>query len=59
VLNDDPVLNGSDIKNPAESSEGESGTPNVTFGFTSHGATVFERVTKEIASTSRSCSTAS
>ena len=49
VLNDDPVLNGSDIKNPAESSEGESGTPNVTFGFTSHGATVFERVTKEIA----------
>ena len=49
VLNDDPVLNGSDIKNPAESSEGESGTPDVTFGFTSSGAKVFERVTKEIA----------
>jgi SecD/SecF fusion protein len=49
VLNDDPVLTGADIKNPQESSESESGTPDVTFGFTSHGAKVFERVTKEIA----------
>ncbi len=49
VLNDDPVLTGSDIKNPQESSESESGTPDVNFGFTSHGKSVFQRVTKEIA----------
>jgi SecD/SecF fusion protein len=49
VLNDDPVLSGSDIKNPQESSESESGTPDVNFGFTSHGKSVFQRVTKEIA----------
>jgi SecD/SecF fusion protein len=49
VLNDDPVLTGSDIKNPAEGSESESGTPDVNFGFTSHGKSVFQRVTKEIA----------
>src|ERR1039458_7048523 len=49
VLNDDPVLTGSDIKNPQESSESESGTPDVTFGFTSHGQSVFQKVTKEIA----------
>jgi SecD/SecF fusion protein len=49
VLNDDPVLSGSDIKNPAEGSESESGTPDVNFGFTSHGKSVFQRVTKEIA----------
>jgi SecD/SecF fusion protein len=49
VLNDDPVLTGSDIKNPAEGSESESGTPDVNFGFTSHGQSVFQKVTKEIA----------
>jgi SecD/SecF fusion protein len=49
VLNDDPVLTGSDIKNPAEGSESESGTPDVNFGFTSHGKSVFQQVTKEIA----------
>jgi SecD/SecF fusion protein len=49
VLNDDYVLTGSDIKNPQESSESESGTPDVTFGFTSHGQSVFQQVTKEIA----------
>jgi len=49
VLNDDPVLEGSDITNPQESSESESGEPDVTFGFNSHGKSVFERVTKEIA----------
>ncbi|HEY5044656.1 MAG TPA: protein translocase subunit SecD [Solirubrobacteraceae bacterium] len=49
VINDDPVLTGSDIKNPQEGSESESGTPDVTFGFTSHGQSVFQRVTKEIA----------
>jgi SecD/SecF fusion protein len=49
VINDNPVLTGSDIKNPAEGSESESGTPDVNFGFTSHGQSVFQQVTKEIA----------
>jgi SecD/SecF fusion protein len=52
VLKDDPVLTGADIKNPTQSfDEGSGGTgaPNVTFGFTSHGKDVFEKVTKEIA----------
>jgi SecD/SecF fusion protein len=52
VLNDDPVLTGSDITNPAQSFDegaGGTGAPNVTFGFTSHGKGIFERVTKEIA----------
>jgi SecD/SecF fusion protein len=49
VINDNPVLTGSDIKNPQEGSESESGTPDVNFGFTSHGQSVFQQVTKEIA----------
>jgi SecD/SecF fusion protein len=52
VLNDNPVLKGSDITNPQQSfDEGAGGTgqPNVTFGFTGHGRSVFERVTKQIA----------
>jgi SecD/SecF fusion protein len=48
VLNDDPVLNGSDITNPAQGNDETTGQPNVTFGFTSHGKGIFERVTKEI-----------
>src|SRR5271168_3047379 len=52
VLNDDPVLTGTDVKNPTQSFEeggGGSGAPDVTFGFTSHGQSVFQQVTKEIA----------
>ncbi|MFI4984998.1 MAG: protein translocase subunit SecD [Gemmatimonadales bacterium] len=52
VLNDDPVLTGADVKNPQQSFDeggGGTGAPNVTFGFTSHGQSVFQRVTKEIA----------
>jgi SecD/SecF fusion protein len=52
VLNDNPVLTGADITNPQQSfDEGSGGTgaPNVTFGFTSHGKSVFQRVTREIA----------
>jgi SecD/SecF fusion protein len=52
VLNDEPVLNGEDIKNPLQSFDegaGGTGAPNVTFEFTSHGQSVFQRVTKEIA----------
>jgi SecD/SecF fusion protein len=52
VLNDDPVLKGSDVTNPTQSFEegaGGSGQPDVTFDFTSHGKGIFEKVTKEIA----------
>ncbi|HYB22252.1 MAG TPA: protein translocase subunit SecF, partial [Solirubrobacteraceae bacterium] len=52
VLNDNPVMTGSDITSPTQSFDegaGGNGQPNVTFGFTSHGKTLFERVTKEIA----------
>ena len=52
VLNDDPVLTGSDITNPTQGFDegaGGNGEPNVSFGFNSHGKSVFERVTKEIA----------
>ena len=41
-----------DITNPQQSFDegaGGTGAPNVTFGFTSHGKSVFEQVTKEIA----------
>jgi SecD/SecF fusion protein len=50
VLNDDPVLRGSDIKNPQQSIEEQgSGQPTVTFDFTSSGGKTFEKVTREIA----------
>jgi SecD/SecF fusion protein len=52
VLNDNPVLTGADITNPQQGFDeggGGTGAPNVTFGFTSHGKSVFERITKEIA----------
>jgi SecD/SecF fusion protein len=49
VLNDDPVLEGKDITNPIQGNDETTGQPNVSFGFTSHGKKVFERVTKEIA----------
>ncbi len=52
VLNDEPVLSGSDVTNPQQGFDeggGGTGAPNVTFGFTSHGKKVFEGVTKKIA----------
>jgi SecD/SecF fusion protein len=52
VIKDDPVLTGADVKNPTQSFDeggGGTGAPNVTFGFTGHGQSVFQRVTKEIA----------
>jgi SecD/SecF fusion protein len=52
VLNDEPVLSGSDITHPQQGFDSEgagNGQPNVTFGFSSHGKTVFEQVTKKIA----------
>jgi SecD/SecF fusion protein len=52
VLDDNPVLTGGDIVNPAQSSESigeDAEQPNVTFGFTSSGAKIFEQLTKEVA----------
>jgi SecD/SecF fusion protein len=50
VLNDDPVLNGQEIKNPRQSFDnGGSGAPNVTFEFDKKGISTFKRVTREVA----------
>jgi SecD/SecF fusion protein len=49
VINDDPVLRGADITNPLQGNEESTGQPDVTFGFTSHGKSVFEKITKTIA----------
>jgi SecD/SecF fusion protein len=52
IVNDEPVLFGSDITHPQQGFDeggGGTGSPNVNFGFTSHGKGVFQRVTKEIA----------
>jgi SecD/SecF fusion protein len=52
VVNDNPVLNGGDVTNPQQGFDegaGGNGQPNVTFGFTGHGKSVFEKVTREIA----------
>ncbi len=49
VLDDDPVLSGEDINNPQQSfQEGGSGLPDVTFGFSSQGRKIFEKVTRKI-----------
>jgi SecD/SecF fusion protein len=51
VLNDNPVLTGSDIAKPQQSyGEGDgNGQPNVTFGFTAKGKASFEQLTREVA----------
>jgi SecD/SecF fusion protein len=50
VLNDNPALNGQEIKNPRQGFDnGGSGAPNVTFEFNSKGISTFKRVTREIA----------
>lgn len=53
VINDEPVLTGSDITNPKQGFyEGGGGVARqayVTVGFTSHGKAVFEAITKKIA----------
>jgi SecD/SecF fusion protein len=48
VLRDVAPLSGKDITNPVASTN-ESGAPDVSFGFTSHGAAVFQKITGEIA----------
>jgi SecD/SecF fusion protein len=48
VLNDNPVLRGTDVKNPEQNFD-EFSAPNVTFDFTGHGRKVWQQVTREIA----------
>ncbi|HUA48403.1 MAG TPA: protein translocase subunit SecD [Solirubrobacteraceae bacterium] len=49
VLKDDVALRGSDITNPQESTDPNSGEPDVTFGFSSKGKSEFQNVTAQIA----------
>ncbi|HEX2016440.1 MAG TPA: protein translocase subunit SecD [Solirubrobacteraceae bacterium] len=52
VLNDDPALKGTDIKDPQQNFDngtGGSGQPIVTFNFTDYGRGVWQRVTRGIA----------
>ena len=52
VLNDNPVLKGTDIRNPAQQFDngtGGTGQPIVTFGFSSSGGKTFQTVTRQIA----------
>jgi SecD/SecF fusion protein len=48
AIRDDPALSGNDITNPKQE-YGQSGEPNVTFGFTSSGESAFHEVTRQIA----------
>ena len=48
VLKDKVTLTGNEITNPQQSTD-QSGTPDVTFGFTSKGNTAFQNVTGQIA----------
>jgi SecD/SecF fusion protein len=51
VLKDQPVLNGTKIKNPEQNFDngpGESGAPNVTFDFTGGGAKTWEDFTRKL-----------
>ena len=51
VLADQPILGGTDIKNPEQrfdNGAGESGQPNVTFDFTGHGADVWSKFTRKL-----------
>jgi len=48
VLNDSPVLRGTDIKNPEQNFD-ELSAPNVTFDFTKSGRRTWQSVTREIA----------
>jgi SecD/SecF fusion protein len=50
VLRDRPALGGTDIKNPEQNFDQQSGNePIVTFDFTSKGREAFQRITREIA----------
>ena len=49
MLKDNVALRGSDITNPEESTDPNSGEPDVTFGFSSKGKSEFQNVTAAIA----------
>jgi SecD/SecF fusion protein len=52
VLKDQPILGGTDIKNPEQGFDngpGESGQPNVTFDFTGKGPGVWSKFTRKLA----------
>lgn len=49
VLRGRPALSASDITNPRESKDPNTGAPDVTFGFTTAGARAFQVLTKTIA----------
>jgi len=49
VLKDNIALRGNDITNPQQSTDPNSGQPNVTFAFSSKGKSAFQNVTAEIA----------
>ena len=48
VLKDHVALASSDITNPQQSTDRGTGTPNITFGFTSRGKTEFQNLTAQI-----------
>ncbi len=49
VLNDDPAMSGTEIRNPQQGfQEGGSGLPDVNFEFTPSGRKIFEQVTRKI-----------
>ena len=49
VLKDDVALFASDITNPQQTTDPNTGSPDVTFGFTSKGKTEFQSVTANVA----------
>jgi SecD/SecF fusion protein len=52
VLKDQPILGGTDIKNPEQGNDnapGENGQPNVTFDFTGKGPKVWQKFTRKLA----------
>jgi SecD/SecF fusion protein len=49
VLKDNIALRGSEITNPQQSNDPNTGEPNVTFGFTSKGKNAFQSTTADIA----------
>jgi SecD/SecF fusion protein len=49
VIQDNPALNGTDIKDPKQSFDPQSNAPIVTFNFTSKGRQAFQAITRKIA----------
>jgi SecD/SecF fusion protein len=49
VLRDDITLRGSDVTNPQQSNDSQTGAPDVTFGFSGKGKNAFQNVTAQIA----------